>query len=161
MATSNVGWIYSLSADPNSVWGDVVDFYNDIDACPKRGGLIIVKSQVWGKMANKITALPQRGDGFAFYHSWRAKFPAPYRFAGRPRISLVGTLETIQFSGREIQHIKVSVDPAVLAAMKLSPIVRDKPTIHIFEQARIVSGNHASLYHADSKTWKQITALVP
>ena len=160
MAISNVGWLYSLSVEPNSVWGSVADFYKDVEACPRRKGRIIINSWVWGNMRSTLI-LPQPGDGFAFYHSWRAKFPAPYRHGGRPRISLVGTLEQIQIVGREVRHIKVSVDPAVLAAIKPSPIIRDSTTTHIFQQAGIVWGSHASLYHADGKTWKQIMALLP
>jgi len=78
IGTTGKGWLCTMSDSPDSVWGDVDQFYEDMEAYANdrknETDLIIVESQVWGKLKT-AKVLPMPGDGFSFYHSTRAKFP--------------------------------------------------------------------------------------
>lgn len=159
IGTTSTAWLFSLAEDPNSNWGAVDDFYASVDACNIEDDRIIIDSQVWGTLQS-ISVRPAAGDGFAFYHSTRAVFPPNDKFKRKPRISLIGELLEIQLDGRNMGRIRVAVDPDVLAALKRHPIVRDDSTRSLFEDCGIVRGAVATLYRADSATWKRLVGRI-
>ena len=151
------GWISSLKDDPNSTWGNVEDFYEDISSIEAQpDGRIIVNSQVWGRIRGSGRPVP--GDGFAFYHSSRAKFPPRDQFRRSPRISLVGELLEVRFSGEEIEMISVVVEPRVIPALQARPIVRNAKTKPLFERS-VPPGPPYSLYPVEPEDWSRIQEL--
>lgn len=151
------GWISSLKDDPNSTWGNVEDFYEDISSIEAQpDGRIIVNSQVWGRIRGSERPVP--GDGFAFYHSSRAKFPPRDQFRRSPRVSLVGELLDVRFSGEEIEMISVAVEPRVISALQARPIVRDDKTKLLFERS-VPPGPPYSLYPVEPEDWSRIQEL--
>lgn len=154
------GWLFSLARDDNSNWGEVEEFYDSIE---ERGvdenGTIIVDSRVWGTLQSTAT-LPKAGDGFAFYHSTRAGYPENDPFKRKPRISLMGELRDIEIEGRDLLRIVVSVDVAVLDALRAQPIIRDGSARPIFQDCGIVRGAVATLYRARASAWGQFERLM-
>lgn len=155
------GWLYSLTNEDPSHWGDLTNFYEYIGPSTKdrAKGSFVVKSKVWGKMLRKDCD-PTPGDGFAFYHSKRANFGANDLYKRKPRISLVSKLEKIKRDGQKVDWIEVSVDISVFDTLRQSPIVRDESTQSIFQGCGIVPGPVASLYPAPHDPWQEIIALV-
>jgi hypothetical protein len=157
IGTTGTGWLFSLARGSN--WGGVDDFYKAVAKSARRRRRIIVESDVWGTLRS-LAATPVAGDGFAFYHSKRATFPSEDPFKRRPRISLMGELLDIRHTGRDLEHIAVAIDPQVLRAMKVHPLVRDDTTQDLFESCGIVPGAVATLYYADHPTWAAFVASV-
>jgi len=162
IGTTGIGWLYSLAKDPESNWGSVTDFYKSIDEFEIKNGKLIIVSKVWGKIQTKKYPMPNRGDGFAFYHSSSAVFPHLDRFKRKQRISLMGELLDIKFrpDGRTLHSIRVAIDPDILEAFRKKPIIRDDLTRNLFEKCGIVQGAVASLYRADKPTWKELNKLI-
>jgi hypothetical protein len=84
----------SLKDDADSLWGDIEQFYEDMQ--PPRGkGVYQVGGEVWGKTLRWDWKL-SLGDGIAFYHSKKARFPKGDRFNRRQRISLIGQITKVE-----------------------------------------------------------------
>ena len=146
---TEIGWIFSLSDSSESNWGSVDNFYiNILSRKSSKEGLINIESEVWGKMHRK-NFTPKEGDGIAFYHSSRAKFPPNDPYKRQQRISLIGKLNYIEYEGLELKSIGVSAERRVIEILQTNPIIRDKNTKHIFENCGMVSGSVATLYKAD------------
>jgi hypothetical protein len=150
------GWIYALGGGSN--WGSIEDFHRVIAGDDPKD-LIVIDSAVWGKMANKGLQ-PRPGDGFAFYHTKRAIFPLGDPHHRRQRISLIGELREIQFTGQEVHRIRVSVDINDFRAMRDNPIVRDETTEEIFQMAGLIRGRSASLFEVPPPAWDRILSLL-
>jgi hypothetical protein len=135
MIVTSDGWLYSLADDSN--WGTISGFYESIWGFPQIDGEIIVSSDVWGQLKN-MHRVPVAGEGFAFYHSWRAGYPKADPFGKRPRISAMGRLLDISLDGRNVDWIEVAIDPAVLDALQQRPIIRDETNRALFEESGIV-----------------------
>lgn len=155
LGSTGRGWLFSLSSEAELAWGDVAEFFRWIRQQPVRSGRKVLASKVWGTLRYKET--PVKGDGFAFYHTWRAIFPLDDEYGGRPRISLIGELTSIKLDGPNMKLIEVVVHPKVLRYMKKHPIVRDETTKLLFEDCGIVQGGVATLYRAQSFTWAALT----
>ena len=133
------GWLFSLAYHEGSPAGDVDAFYDAIDSSRVgRDGFIKIEWQCWGRIRG--AEAPSAEDGFAFYHSSRARFPRPDQHRRVPRISLIGTLLDVRSSGRDLDWIRVAVEPGVLVALRRHPILRDAATKPIFERAGLVPG---------------------
>lgn len=157
--TRQRGWLYSLKFNANTTWGSVDAFYDDVvSAEAQPDGRILVNSEVYGRIRGD--ELPVPGDGFAFYHSTKARFPSPDEFHRLPRISLVGELLDISFDGRDLEWISVAVEPSIITALMAHPIVRDDSTKEIFERSGLVSGPPYSLYPVAPDDWLRIEALI-
>ncbi len=156
---TRIGWIFALSFNENSAWGNVEEFYENILECEGKDKILEISSDVWGKMQRKDMD-PSSGDGFAFYHTSRAQYPIGDKYKGRPRISLVGRLEDIDVKGQDVSRIVVKTYKKLANTFKINPIIRDESTKHIFEQCGIVPGPIASFYYADAKAWGEILKLV-
>lgn len=154
------GWLMSLRDEERSDWGDVGSFFESISSAAAKEQRFLIDSTIWGLIVPGAPT-PKRGDGFAFYHSTRASFERPDPFGGRPRISLFGVLEDLQFDGRHLESLKVWVEARVLKAMRYAPVVRDENTRALFNAAGIVAGHPSTLYHAPSHIWKELRALGP
>ena len=154
------GWIASCSDDPDSDWGRVEGFCDAFEQLEEVKGRLILTATVWGTM-NQPGMPPQPGDGFAWYHSTRAMFPAGDRFKRRPRLSAVGELLGAVVEGRHLAEIQVAIDPAQLKLMKEHPIVREDGTKAVFEACGIKAGPFAAFYRADKAAWRRLMALLP
>ncbi len=152
---SESGWLMSLRDDPWSAWGSVDRFISDIKFCPKRNGAYLLESDVWGRIGPR-EIIPTKGQGIAFYHSTRAKFPSPDKFGRKPRITMIGQILDIDFDGKEVTHIKVSINEKVFEYMRNNPIVREGAMVEVFEQCGIKQGSVATFYYASPKQWKKI-----
>jgi hypothetical protein len=159
IGTTGIGWLFSLAQEPRATnWGGVESFYKAVKTYDIGHDPIIIDSEVWGTLQS-TAILPRQGDGFAFYHSTRAKFPKPDSYGRKPRISLMGELLQ-DIDDRDMTRIRVAVDPNVLVALRDHPIIRDDLTRHLFENCGIVKGAIATLYHADHSTWTQFVAEI-
>ena len=88
-----VGWLMAISHDAPSNWSDVTNFYRCMDGWEvDDNGYQIVRSTARDGLLKPRNGKPQSGDGFAIYHSTRAKFPDGDAFDELPRISLIGEL---------------------------------------------------------------------
>jgi hypothetical protein len=150
---SESGWLMSLRDEAESAWGSVDGFISDIESCPKRNGAYLLESDVWGRIGPK-EILPTKGQGIAFYHSTRAKFPSPDNFGRKPRITLIGQILDVELEGKEVTHLKVSIEESVLKHMKSNPIVREGAMIEVFEECGIKQGSVATFYFAGPEQWK-------
>lgn len=153
------GWLMSLRDEPQSIWGSVESFMSDIKRSPVRDGRYILDSDVWGRVATK-ELLPQKGQGIAFYHSTRAKFPSPDEHGRKPRVSLVGELLDVEMEGKEVIHFKVAIDKDTLKYMAAHPIVRTAEMAPVFEERGIKQGSVATFYYAAPEQWKQLLARI-
>jgi 5-methylcytosine-specific restriction endonuclease McrA len=157
---TEMGWIFSLRDSPESNWGSVDNFYEDILSFKSsKEGIIYIQSKVWGKLQRK-NFTPKEGDGIAFYHSSKAKFPPNDPYKRQQRISLIGKLNYIEYEERELKLMEFSAERRVIEILQTNPIVRDKTTKHIFENCGMVSGSVATLYKADKKEWEEILKLL-
>lgn len=165
IGTTGEGWLYTLSSRPDSAWGDVEQFHEDMQECARQRRSehdpIIVETNVWGKLKT-TSVLPAPGDGFALYHSTRAGFPKGDKFGKKPRISAMGELLDYKHEGREVTWIKVAIEPDVLEFLESNPIIRDRgsSTGSLFEHC-IPPGFPASFYKVDSPTWNEFVSLLP
>jgi hypothetical protein len=73
-------------------------------------------------------------------------------FDGRCTVALqfVG----IRLEGKEVTHLKVSIEESVLKHMKSNPIVREGAMIEVFEECGIKQGSVATFYFAGPEQWK-------
>lgn len=92
-----------LRHDEESKWGAVEAFFEDLETLDS--GPLIIDWEVWGRVQRSDQVL-RPGDGFAFYHSSRAKFPKQDRFGRKPRMSLVGQLESSEQTRQDVSRIK-------------------------------------------------------
>lgn len=99
-----------------------------------------------------------KGQGIAFYHSTRARFPTRDPFKRKPRITLIGELLDVEIDDREVTCIEVAIDPTTLAVMAKRPIVRDGDMVEVFEECGIKQGAVATSSYAEPRLWKQILA---
>jgi hypothetical protein len=118
-----------------------------------------ISSPVWG-ILRSTSVLPAPGDGFAFYHSKRALFPAGDVFGRKPRISLMGELLDIDLEGRNVLRIEVSIQATVFEALQSEPIVRDETTRYLFVDCGIVPGAVATMYPAPAGVWEHFCQLL-
>lgn len=146
------GWLYSLRHSEESAWGSPEGLFEALDATGDRSALQI-ESEVWGKLL-RADCNPQPGDGFAFYHSRRARFPEGDIYKKRPRISLVGTLQEIERDGFNVSYIRVSLDQAVTEALRIAPVVRDERTEDFFQRCGLRPGPIASFYPVAANDWQ-------
>jgi len=51
---TETGWLMSLRDSPESIWGSVDSFLDDIESCPIRNGNYILESEVWGKLDSEF-----------------------------------------------------------------------------------------------------------
>ena len=153
------GWLMSLRDDPESNWGSVESFLEDIDESPTAKGRYILESEVWGRVGPK-EVLPQKGHGIGFYHSTRARFPSPDKFGRKPRITLLGELLDVELDEKEVIYIKVAIEKEAFDYMKIHPIVRDGAMAHVFEECGIKQGSVATFYYAPPEQWKQFLAHI-
>ena len=156
---TRIGWIFALSFNENSAWGNVEEFYDNILDCEEKDKILEISSDVWGKTQRK-DMVPSPGDGFAFYHTSRAQYPIGDKYKGLPRISLVGRLDEIDVKGQDVSRIMVKTYKKLVKAFIKNPIIRDESTKHIFLRCGIVPGPIASFYFADTKAWAEIMQLV-
>jgi putative restriction endonuclease len=148
-------WIFALTASSN--WGDVATFYDDVFT---EGDPILIDSPVWGTIRHKGMH-PQQGDGIAFYHSSRARFPRPDPYRGKQRISLIGTIESIEPDNRGgVSHLTVSVPRSIFDALRARPIVRDDSTAYLFEACGILPGPPATFYEAPPDVWAALVEQI-
>ena len=153
-----IGWLFSLSSKSGrrSNWEgtDCFHQYLEDDNDP-----ILIESTVWGRMKRKEFE-PASGDGIALYHSTGAAFPPDDPYAGKARISVIGTLTDMDFEGVNIKWLSMSVSRRDLQALVKFPIVRDDSTRELFERCGITSGFPASLYKAGRQEWSEILLLL-
>ena len=150
---SKKGWLYALSEDPNSSWGSIEGFFDDIEEDAVTDPFVI-DSDVWEKLSEHGLH-PTKGDGFAFYHTTRAGFPQHDPHKQRPRISLIGRLQEITIIDQRIEHIQVQIDRSTLDTMRDRPIVRNSCTEYLFQAC--MGGRTASLYEIPPQVWKTFT----
>lgn len=157
-ASARVGWIISLSYQKESKWGSVDNFYLDI---LKRNGkpIISIKNDVYGCFSRQF-AQPQIGDGFAFYHSSRAKFPANKKLSGKPRVSAIGRLHNFKLAPSGFKWIDVRIERPVVETLREHPILRDKETRTLFEICGINPGLPSTFYFAKETAWNSLLALL-
>ena len=155
---TKVGWLMSLSNKSNSTWGDVEDFFDYMKPDGWEDAGVIVESGVWGTMRN-AQILPSKGQGFAFYHSSRAKFPVGNPYKRIPRISLIGELLGAECHGNNIEKIEVEIQPELIKAFERNPIVRDEKNKELFERCGLISGVAATFYFVEEKPWGELLAL--
>jgi hypothetical protein len=166
-STGRQGWLFSLRDDQKfdgrqSNWGGILSFYADmakvLNSADARNETPIVSSVVWGRILSDFK--PEKGDGFAFYHSYGALFPRKDEFGRKPRISAIGEVVDIRLDGRKLNRIKVAIDRQTLRLLRKTPIVRSDSTRHLFEQCGIVQGPVATLYRAPPSIWNKLTSMV-
>jgi hypothetical protein len=159
-SNTKTGWLMALADTPDSAWGNVPEFYEDILNSPKNeAGDLIIESEVWGKHLYKDHA-PAAGDGLAFYHTTRATFGEPDPFKRRPRITLVGEILDVRAGAGQVDALVVAVNEAVLTALEHHPIVKPKDSDDIFTPCGIGTGAVATFYPADAEVWRRILARV-
>lgn len=152
------GWLMSLADSPDSNWGAVESFYEGFAAGERHSKTHLVPSEVWGRLSRK-EPVPAPGDGFAFYHSSRARMPRPDPFKRKQRISLLATLKDIERTGVQVSHITVEVNMEVLQRMRQKPIVRDENTEHLFAECGLRPGAPATFYYVPPTVWARFKAL--
>ena len=148
------GWIFALKVVSTSNWGSVEGFYKDV-ITPGDSKTFLIDSGVWGRVFGGPIP-PGPGDGIAFYHTSRAKFPRPDPGHGRPRISLIGKLQAIHTDGRELRSMRVKVDRQVAECLMKDPILSVSPFTRFLERCGIGPGPVAALYWADMASWGAI-----
>jgi hypothetical protein len=152
------GWLFSLKDDPDSDWGSVDSFYEsmleDLDG-DSEGEF---ESDVWGKVLDADSRL-QPGDGIAFYHSSRARFPMRDKHRRRPRISLIAELLEVDQEGREVGRIAYRVVRSTLDRFEDSPIVWTSQTDHIFRATGLGAGPIATFYPLSPTSWAEIESI--
>ena len=145
------GWIMSLRNE--STWGSVHGFLEDVRSSRKRGGMLILESDVYGTI-QPADIRPMKGQGIGFYHSTRAVFDGIDTFPKKPRLTLIGEILDVRYTDRDLEYIKAEIDPSCLAAMETKPIMR-ADNIELFEAANMKQGVVATLYYAPPKVWKK------
>ena len=150
------GWLFQLSNSEESNWGSVDEFYANL--WDEGSDPIEIESKVWGKLNSK-DLLPRAGDGIAFYHTSRARFPSDDRFGKRPRISLIGTLLDVKTTG-ELRRIRVQISRGTFAAMRENPILLSDETRPLFEACGKVKGSIATCYEIPPAVWTKFLSFV-
>jgi 5-methylcytosine-specific restriction endonuclease McrA len=152
------GWLFALRDSPGSDWGSVEKFYDsilrDFDANPDGR----FESGVRGNALGADSRL-EAGDGIAFYHSRRARFPARDRHQRRQRISLIAELIDVEQEGREVVWIEYRVRRSILERFRASPLVWTPETDHIFRSTGIGSGPIATFYPLSAAIWSEIETI--
>lgn len=151
---SKSGWLMFLRHSEDSAWGAVDHFLDIMRADLRSRCKFTIESPVWGTLLYKDT-VPEPGNGFAFYHNTRARFPDRDTFGKKPRITLIGKLLDLEYEERNVTWIKVEVDPKVQIAMERSPIVRDKETDDLFKKCGMIPGPTATFYPVPPEVWRE------
>ncbi len=146
-----------LSDTEDSAWGAIEEFYADIEA--ENSDPIEFESEVWGKLHRKDLS-PRSGDGIAFYHTSRARFPHADPYKRRPRISLLGELLDIRFHGQVVNWLKVRIRRKDLENLRRTPIVRDAGTEYLFQKCGMVRGSVATFYEILPEVWAELRQRV-
>ena len=149
---------HSPDKEPDSQWGDVVSFFEEMESAPVKKGKYIIDAWVWGRIAKKDETL-EKGDQVAFYHSTSARFRPRDPHKRKSRISLVGELVDVKEIADREWNVTIAIDKQVLKYMKDHPIVRDGELVKLFETCGIKQGNVAAFYYAPPKAWQKIQSL--
>jgi hypothetical protein len=152
------GWIMALSYSPDSAWGDVEEFYENV-ASPRRQDSWKIESDVWGKTLRKDWKLAA-GDGIAFYHTKRARFPRGDRGKRQARISLIGDILKVSQEGQQVSHLATRIRASDFAVLRTNPILRENSTEHLFQSAGMIQGTVATYYLIPSDSWAEIEERV-
>lgn len=99
------------------------------------------------------------GDGIAFYHTIRAKFPPKDSHQRRPRISLIGTILDVEQNGQDVTNLRVQVLKSDGQAFRDHPVIRSEATEDLFRHSGMVRGAVASYYRVPAEVWSQFVAL--
>lgn len=151
------GWLFLLSDSEESRWGSVESFFKRI-LSGGESDPIEVNSRVWGKMARKDFN-PRAGDGIAFYHTKRARFPANDPYHGRPRISLLGELLECQTDGRDLERMRFRVQRRIVDVMRNAPIISNEQTKHLFRACELGTGLQGTLFEIPPEIWRVFLSL--
>lgn len=153
--TSPKGWLMLLSDSAESNWGGTEEFYESVTAESENRDVFEMESEVWGKL-NRSGLRPQIGDGIAFYHTSRARFPRGDPHRRRPRVSLLAEITGVEQDGQNICYLKAKIRRVDLDHIRRSPIVRDDDTKHLFEQCGMVPGSVATFYEVSPAVWSEL-----
>lgn len=151
------GWLMLLSDSEDSAWGSLEEFYKDVESEAADSDVIDLESNVWGKLHRKDLR-PRSGDGIAFYHTTRARFPKTDPYRRRARISLIGVLQDLSQEGQNVTWLSARIRRADLDRLRTRPIVRDQETEHLFQQCGMVRGSVATFYEVPPIVWGEFCA---
>lgn len=157
-ASQQKGWIMVLSNTEESSWGSVEDFYESLTENPIRGGMICVESDVWGRLQKKDHQ-PRPGDGIAFYHSQRARFPKGDAYGRKPRVSAIGTIRKLGREGQDVDWLSAHIPLKSLLRLSCSPVVRQGANGALFEKCGMVQGAVATFFEVPAGVWGQLKSL--
>jgi hypothetical protein len=147
-----------LSDSQASAWGAVDEFYESVESAMGARSVFDLESDVWGKLQRKDMR-PQVGDGIAFYHTTRARFPTPDPHRGRARISLIGEIRGITQDGQNVAWLSVRVRREDLQRLRHDPIIRDEKTSSLFEACGMVRGSVATFYEVTPEVWVKLCTM--
>ncbi|MGA2263631.1 MAG: HNH endonuclease [Acidobacteriota bacterium] len=151
-------WIMSLKDDPESMWGDIEQFYKEMK--PPRGkGVYQVGGEVWGKTLRRDCKLSP-GDGIAFYHSTKARFPKGDQLDRRQRISLIGEIAKVEQRNQQVSFLTARVRSRDLEALITTPIIRNEATEPLFRAAGMNPHAVATFYRVPREIWRQLIGMI-
>lgn len=158
MSSMQRAWIMALSDSPDSAWGDIEEFYDNVRP-PRRKDVWIVESDVWGKTLRKDWKLGA-GDGIAFYHTKRARFPSGDPGKRLARISLIGEIQRVSQEGQQVSHLATAIRQSDFDSLRTNPILRGGSTEHLFRSAGMILGTVATFYLIPPESWREILECV-
>jgi hypothetical protein len=143
-----------LSYSEGSEWGSVEQFYKWMESKADDTETIEFQVEVWGKLYRKdLKPLP--GDGIAFYHTTKARFPTRDPYKRRPRISLIGEILEIVQTGQKVSWLSVRIMRSDLELFRRKPTIRDGVTEHLFQLCGMVHGSVATFYEIPPEVWAE------
>lgn len=166
-STTGSDWIISLSGEYGTNWGDIDGFYNDIskyDDYERDENFVYIKTDInVNDRTGTIKFLdknekkyPSKGDGLAFYHSYRATRNG--KQIKKPQISLIGKFIEAHCQEGCIKSLKAKITYTALEAFYQRPILREENR-ELFEECQIISGTPHTLYQVSEQLWDQLIQL--
>ena len=152
------GWIMALSYSEDSRWGDVEEFYENVKA-PRGKGSWTISSDVWGKALRKNWMLAA-GDGIAFYHTKKARFPRGDAGGRQARISLIGQITKVSQEGQAVSYLSTKIHARDYDQSRRNPLIRTDATQHLFHAAGMIPGTVATFYLIPPAAWAEILQRV-
>ncbi len=149
------GWIMLVRDTPTSNWGGIEDFYEELEESLDASGLGSIEFKVRGRTAGSKAKISP-GDGIAFYHSKKSRFPLPDTLGGRQRVSLVGDIVDVKQQGETVEWLSVRFRADVFRALRRGPIPRDESTEFIFSDSGMERGGAGSFFASPPATWTKM-----